>query len=69
MVGVRNGGLGYSKIPGIDRVANLGVTTSKGYGAVLDPISLTIGRIESVDIQDIGSVSYTHLTLPTICCV
>ena len=54
LVGVRNGGLGYSRIPGIDRVANLGVTTSKGYGAVLDPISLTIGRIESVDIQDIG---------------
>ena len=54
LVSVINGGLGYNKIPGIDKVANLGVTTSKGFGAVLDPISLSIGRIESVDIQDIG---------------
>ena len=54
LVAVKKGGVGYNKLPGIDKVETLGVTTSKGYGAVLEPSSTSIGQIKSIDIQDIG---------------
>jgi len=53
-ISVTNKGYDYKKLPGIKDVRTVGVTTSKGFGAILQPSSATIGQVQEFDIEDIG---------------
>jgi len=48
-INLKNGGRGYSVLPGITSIAS-----NSGTGAILNPISNSIGKIVSTEIQDIG---------------
>jgi hypothetical protein len=46
---LQNGGKNYNSLPGITSISS-----NSGYGCILEPVTTSIGKITSTEIQDIG---------------